>query len=120
MKEKPIIFLGAMVRAILDGTKTMTRRIVKPQPEYAQCEMDKGKSTACYTYPTYNPQHRPLHKIAEGCPYGFIGDHLWVRETWRTTQILSDIPPSHLVRGAPIEYLIKSSMALCDGGKWKP
>lgn len=57
MKEKPIIFSGPMVRAILEGRKTQTRRVVKPQP------IDG------------NPCQR-------SCPYGQPGDRLWVRETW--------------------------------------
>jgi len=62
MKEYPILFNGEMVRAILDGRKTMTRRVLKPQPE-----------------PCGDGILRPL--ITE-CPYGYIGDKLWVRETF--------------------------------------
>jgi len=61
VKERPILFSGPMVRAILAGTKTQTRRIVKPQPQLA------GGSF-----------------YADGCPYGASGGRLWVRETWRS------------------------------------
>jgi hypothetical protein len=50
-----------MVRAILDGRKTQTRRVIKPQP---------------------GDIHRDLLRINYHCPYGQPGDHLWVRETW--------------------------------------
>lgn len=64
-----------MVRAILEGRKTMTRRILKPQPEgaeyWTQFE-DRG------FYPN-RINANPSHLI---CPYGVPGDHLWVRETW--------------------------------------
>lgn len=79
IKEKPIIFSGSMVKAILKGRKFQTRRVLKPQP------MDY--------YPSWYPNHtspkrkhyaREKHWRAGGpvdfSPYGKAGDHLWVRE----------------------------------------
>lgn len=66
MKERPILFSGPMVLAILDGRKTMTRRVVKPQPAKS-CNV--ASETAC-------------DLLARGCPYGAPGDRLWVRETF--------------------------------------
>ena len=68
MKERPILFSGEMVRAILDDRKTMTRRVVKPQPE---------QDTDC-------PYHigTGIERKARICPYGKPGDRLWVRETF--------------------------------------
>jgi len=69
MKERPILFSGAMVRALLAGTKTQTRRVVKqkhlPWLENSVLNFLDGK---------WN--QRPL-------PYGQPGDRLWVRETFR-------------------------------------
>lgn len=90
MKERPILFSAAMVRAILGGQKTQTRRVVKPQPS-----------------PDFLPQvgnyHRTLVDKKDGeqfpdpvsrygasdenedypCPHGQPGDRLWVRETFQ-------------------------------------
>jgi hypothetical protein len=60
-RERPILFSGPMVRAILDGRKTQTRRIIKPQPV---CEREGS------------------YFLPKPCPYGRPGDRLWVRETW--------------------------------------
>jgi hypothetical protein len=57
--ERPILFSGSMVRAILAGTKTVTRRIVRAPKSM-----------------------RDLASLR--CPYGAPGDRLWVRETWQT------------------------------------
>ena len=70
MKEKPILFSGPMVRAILDWRKTQTRRRLKPQPVWVG---DPG-------VPFRTSDADPNGIIP--CPYGQPGDRLWVRETW--------------------------------------
>jgi hypothetical protein len=74
-QERPILFSGEMVRAILDGRKAQTRRVVKPQPR------DWTTDDAGRLWPAV--ERRGLCDLAT-CPYGNPGDHLWVRETFRT------------------------------------
>ena len=77
MKERPILFSGPMVRAILDGRKTQTRRIMKPQPTYDGFWWShKGYSCGG------EKQFRDGLPLFAGCPYGAVGDRLWVREKW--------------------------------------
>ncbi|QYJ23389.1 hypothetical protein KYT87_09300 [Achromobacter sp. ES-001] len=77
MRERPILFSAPMVRALLAGTKTQTRRVVKgidpanldstmTKAQWRQVNRDRPVSFG----PTYF------------CPYGQPGDRLWVRETW--------------------------------------
>lgn len=73
MKEHPIIFQDAMVRALLAGTKSQTRRAIKPQPAYA------GGAWKCADGSTHQAT-RPSKSILASCPYGVPGDRLWVRE----------------------------------------
>ncbi|NPE52981.1 hypothetical protein E0I03_18535 [Dickeya dadantii] len=68
MKERGIIFNSEMVRAILSGKKTQTRRIVKPQPD------EDGLARL-----RVGPWMDTSEKIYR-CPYGEVGDRLWVRE----------------------------------------
>lgn len=70
MKERPILFSAPMVRAILAGTKTQTRRVVKGE---ALQWLERDKFTPGFVA---DPGNRL-------CPYGHPGDRLWVRETWR-------------------------------------
>lgn len=90
MNEHPILFSGEMVLAILDGRKTQTRRVIKPQPNAPRAfywgmtpeeiEATKGWDKApfgCWTY-----AHNGL-AFFKTCRYGEIGDRLWVRETWK-------------------------------------
>ena len=72
MKEHPIIFSGAMVRAILDGRKTQTRRVVKNIDE----------SDIIRRTPFAESGYETTHGRSIVCPYGVPGDQLWVRETW--------------------------------------
>ena len=108
MKEKPILFSAPMVRAILDGRKTMTRRVVKPQPYDDDFRVG-----------LYHPTLEDRHGIYPGpetfgvsnsewsikCPYQ-PGMKLWVRETFN-----------------PGNYypIYKADMPVLGGGiKWKP
>lgn len=73
MAERPILFSAPMVRALLAGTKTQTRRVVKGTGLYAIDAAIHGAETAA----------RELLALASRCPYGQAGGRLWVRETWR-------------------------------------
>ncbi|HCF1489572.1 TPA: hypothetical protein NH848_002242 [Pseudomonas aeruginosa] len=87
MKERPILFSGPMVRAILEGRKTVTRRVMKPQP--TPCK-DGGHHWPCKVHQSMLHVERELQNgegcwcgLAEAaCPHGQPGDRLWVRETW--------------------------------------
>jgi hypothetical protein len=73
-KEKPIIFSTEAVMAILDGRKTQTRRVIKPQPpDFATLQMF-GEIPSCFycADKTQTKIKMPYH----------VGDTLWVRETW--------------------------------------
>jgi len=74
IKERPILFSAPMVRAILEGRKTVTRRVCKPQPS----------ANAHTTCASGNPMGAwwETGKDINRCPYGKPGDRLWVRETW--------------------------------------
>ena len=71
MKERPILFSAPMVRAILDGRKTQTRRVINPQPIWVADPSVPFKTTDA----------DPMGII--NCQHGKPGDRLWVRETWQ-------------------------------------
>ena len=94
MKERPILFSAAMVRAILDGRKTQTRRVVKPQPCGHLSPLFpevRGSVVEFYDAPLADPNHRQTrHLIDEArCCQGKPGDRLWVKETWLSLTYLS-------------------------------
>jgi hypothetical protein len=101
-RERPILFSSEMVRAILDGRKTMTRRVIKMVPGILEAN--------------YKGDILPLPSLVEAykkawltaCPYGQPGDRLWVRETWQ-----------HNPFGG-IVYRAGSGIVNCDGRGWKP
>lgn len=114
MKESPIIFSTAMVQAILDGKKTQTRRIIKPQPH------DDPSSSMPWVDdgPTPSGAGRCGHSLTTSeCPYGQPGDRLWVRETWAEN-------PGKMYHDDP-EVVYKTDFdgfysTLEPWGKWKP
>lgn len=73
MKEHPILFNGEMVRAILDGRKTQTRRVIKGRPNKIF-----WNSVVYNGYGGWTDEHGTPFR----CPYGVPEDNLWVRETW--------------------------------------
>jgi len=96
MAERPILFSGAMVRAILDGRKTQTRRVVKPKRGWPIDFVGGGpvggpdwNDPACWGFEDLNTAIWWLLKSdGDGseqipCPHGQPGDRLWVRETWQ-------------------------------------
>lgn len=81
MSEHPILFSGPMVRAILHGTKTQTRRALRPQPDR------KLDATVHYDRATGGAMWASIHgDHGTHCPYGKPGERLWVRETWRKAE----------------------------------
>ena len=85
MKEKPILFSTPMIQAILEGRKSQTRRIMKPQPHRIATEVikssqfKKGDFIARFKY-----LDEEIYEITNifKCPYGQPGDTLWVKETY--------------------------------------
>ncbi len=86
--ERPIIFSGTDVRAILDGRKTQTRRIVKPQPPATHqfsgwcIATTRRKDEGGAVWRAGEDGVRLIDPHRANCPYGQPGDRLWVRETW--------------------------------------
>lgn len=89
MKTRPILFSAPMVRALLEGRKTQTRRILKPvghDDGFVIVQQDN-----CKLWPYRSDDGESLfvtirgqtHEIPMECPYGQPGDMLYVRETWR-------------------------------------
>jgi hypothetical protein len=106
VKERPILFSAPMVRAILDGSKTQTRRVAK---EFA------GRDDLAAILKRYPNQC--------GSPYGEPGDRLWVRETWAARPDYDHLPPSQC--GDEAVWWKASKAAFPEGyaacfGKWRP
>lgn len=102
MAEHPILFSTEMVKAILDGRKTQTRRAIKPQPY---------KEYGCFNWPKsphylmgFSDQKSFLDRVSALSPYGQQGDLLWVRETWNTWGTHDNISPKDLPHDIGIAY----------------
>jgi len=92
MRERPILFSGPMVRALLSGTKTQTRRVGSVQrDDYVNLGVErvthatKG-AVLLATYAAFPGRGTARWGICE-CPYGVPGDRLWVKETFSTDAI---------------------------------
>ena len=115
MKERPILFSSPMVRAILEGRKTMTRRVVKPDP--AGCWKKAFYNGDGFHFETCGGVQSNIIQ----CPYGHPGDRLWVRETFRLPSRYDDATPEELaaqVSRTEIRYLADGDVDL--NGKTRP
>ncbi|ORE94135.1 hypothetical protein ATO13_08676 [Stappia sp. 22II-S9-Z10] len=96
--DRPILFSGPMVRAILEGRKTQTRRVLKPQPDY-------GASECGYSATGWGERDAMGRCLCTPVrvPYA-VGDILWVREAWRTGLAYEDLPPASMSGEEQILY----------------
>jgi len=113
VKARPILFSAPMVRALLDGRKTQTRRILKPQPP-VECGIhymlgneswldDENQSPLRHYWEAWGGplfENKPADHLCGShsvrSPHGKPGDQLWVREAWSTHACFDHIPPRDL------------------------
>ena len=86
--ERGMIFNAEMVRALLSGRKTQTRRIIKPQPEATLSGSLSGKWLSRPLNGLLLPK---IEDIAIHCPFGSVGDRIWVREAFRVHSRATDV-----------------------------
>lgn len=101
MKERGMIFNGEMVRAILDGRKTQTRRIVKPQPELTKSSGFSWKGAVFGSGSDDRETNRNFAHVK--CPHGKPGDRIWVRETFQGPLFDFDQMDSYCKDSTPFE-----------------
>jgi hypothetical protein len=105
-RERPILFSGPMVHALLDGRKTVTRRIVR---ERAGCRIDvRSDGVPVYVTRASDDGGEPIP-----CPYGKRGDRLWVKETWRPRPSL-DVEGIPDGAGVSVQYAADGAEVFVD------
>lgn len=101
MADKPIIFSGAMIKALLDGRKTQTRRVLgNSGPGRGRSNIFSAQIGWSDSY-VLDPGNANWRE--RDTPYA-PGDRLWVRECWRTASAYDDLSPSQMGGEEPIRY----------------
>ncbi|AKE75463.1 hypothetical protein WIE56_13345 [Klebsiella pneumoniae] len=97
MTERGMIFNGEMVLAILDGRKTQTRRIMKIQPEHSWLGLRRvidsknGSDDGTYFWSLSDAFGLKIRSKSFTCPFGSVGDRIWVREAFRVHSRATDV-----------------------------
>jgi hypothetical protein len=132
MKERPILFSSSMVCAIRERRKRQTRRVVVPTmtpPRVAplRMEIEGEQETDDHGLPCWAGYHPEYPGEAKwfSCPYGGVGDRLWVRETWRADYEHGEntrgaIPPLVEYRADTGSHGPADGSADTESGHWKP
>lgn len=124
VSERPILFSGGMILEILADRKTQTRRLLKQACDnagkdiaWAVCPAAESGWIAWFGLPTLGIEAFTKKAYTHGfpCPYGVVGDRLWVRETWRTGNKFDSLSPSEIAARAndagyrmawgPVQYM---------------
>lgn len=118
IKERPILFSAPMVRAILEGRKTVTRRTVNPQPRLTDGSgfAWKGHLFGCGSDDRETARNFSKHC----CPHGKPGDRLWVRETWAR---VGNCDPGYLTFAATYPACLPPELENIPAAseiRWKP
>lgn len=113
-----------MVRAILDGRKTQTRRVVKPQPdEWQWQEVLSGETKKfggwCWDYGNGTSVEVGGEAMLGKCPYGMVGDRLWVRERFRAVRPFTG-DMDHDYSNWNVSYYADDNPGYRDRDKWRP
>jgi hypothetical protein len=124
-KERPILFSTEMVKAILEGRKTMTRRVIKPQPSDDWMQNAKG---ICPSLRMYRSNGEQMFWLSNGGlgeitpPYGKPGDVLWVRETFRLCQPYGPESLSYMYKDGHIgeSAIDGNEYKYNDYDRWRP
>lgn len=127
MKERPILFSGPMVRAMLEGRKTQTRRVVKcSHLDYGGAggkDSTEWNDPAFWGYECENGEWVMLEATEKGdhqlpCPYGVPGDRIWVRESFATVNPRAGCELNRRPEFDGVRYMATWDKA--HHGGWKP
>lgn len=120
MKTRPILMNTFSVRAIKDARKKQTRRVIKPQPrgQLIPWFLNKPFDNRWIDETLTEGELQAGQDYVWHCPYGIVGDHLWVRETWAVWQsVLDEVKAGYMATQEALEHVLYK--ADFDDKEWK-
>lgn len=128
MKARPILFSAPMVRALLAGTKTQTRRVVNvPGRDPSANKPGVHAPIEPYHHAPSGNWNFVLSATGHGlgdpfrCPYGVPGDRLWCRETWRAPSSCDHLSPRSIADSEGVRFVADETVGAGPGyGKKRP